>query len=334
MALALTSSPSSSLAPLSPQCSGKHKTRLLVGEGNFSFAEALVKKHDAKEKHNEAHSLAKSIIATELKSRICCDKCIPRQHLYSVQTKLGKLSLKDQPNETDIAQATHCEECFSIIQRIGSLEKLGMQIILGFDGTRIAHYFPGKRFERIHWNVPHDGKDITGQTLPDIVAHFFNSCSEAQVMGDRVHITVPCPPDYRKSLYQGYVYDLTKAASFSGYKLVKKRTFESARYPGYKHVRTNLNEPADIIAKGAREFIFQKIDKLQFENLVKKADAIDQKITTLAKELTKLSTKKSMIQEKEFFSQQPDIAKTRAYFECSSDEESSDYAVSDSENYN
>lgn len=37
-------------------CSGKHRLRLLIGEGNFSFALALIHKHDTKNTHNAQHS--------------------------------------------------------------------------------------------------------------------------------------------------------------------------------------------------------------------------------------------------------------------------------------
>jgi hypothetical protein len=321
-----------------PTCSGKHTTRLLIGEGNFSFAEALIKKHDTKYNHGPKTSLAHAIIATELKSTISCEDCgrkrfLPKQSLSSATKQLSELNLNDGEKNTVDEKPIQCKKCSPTTQRINCLRDKGADVRLGFDGLKIKDQLPDQRFKRIHWNIPHDGQNITGQTLPPIIKDFFKSCSSVQDKGDRIHIAIPYPSDYRKHFYEGYVYDISTAAAEAGYSLWKKRKFGGERYPGYIHVKTNENEPADIMKEGAREFVFIKIPHEaanMMSDIAKKiSDTAKQatgetelKTEIMAQVSTEVALKKYSIKEEKFYQ------KKRSYYECSTDDDSSGYTSS------
>ncbi len=231
-------------------CSGKHKERLFVGEGSFVWTEAFLDKQKAKHPN-----LSKSIIATELQSKKferdseICPEC-EEERLY--------LCFRKFFSEKTYFEEVFCSELCERVQRIQRLRARGVEIILGFDGTKI-HQHPktkGKHFPRVHWNCPHDGSDFKSQTLPLLIQGFFYSVSKVQKEGDRVHMTLAQTPS-KESFYQGFVYDITKAVELNGYRFYKKRFFGTDRYPGYVHETTLGGGPAKA-ADISREFIFIK----------------------------------------------------------------------------
>jgi len=246
-------------------CSGQHKSRLFVGEGNFSFTEAFIQKHDKKAGHDAKSSLAHSITATDLPSCIQCISCLATT-MDLLKTDGGKKSeaTSSQIDEDPDVLGTNwkttypCEDHSPIVKRIENLRKQGVDIVLGVDATTMSTKFEGRKFDRIHWNCPHDGSNMREQTLPPLIEQFFKECSKIQNPGGRVHISIPQPLE-KKNLYQGYVYDLSRGPRQAGYALVKKRKLEKDRYPGYQYMQTNSFEKASILDKGIREFVFEKM---------------------------------------------------------------------------
>lgn len=306
-------------------CSGKHRMRLLVGEGNFSFALALINKHDTKKNHGEQHSLAKSIIATENKSEILCQKCVEIRSC----AKLANLMLEEGESPED--ETAKCPECQETDVRIKQLQAKGANVRLGVDATQLKETFPDQTFKRIHWNGPHDGSQFKEQTLPNLMLRFFRSCATVQKIGGRVHVSIPQPPKKPdgtsgEGFYQGYVYHLVKASASSGYMLIRKRKFDPARYPGYVHQQTKRSEAAPVFEK-AKEFVFEKIDPKTLKQLQEKARTDDKNfdVTKVAQSLLDMSPKKetSSIKVEKFYQQ------LRTYYICASDDDSSDYAASD-----
>ncbi len=312
-----TIDPSASLKTVSlNQCSGQHKPRLLIGEGNFSFALALINKHDSLTSHNPDKSLAHSIVATELKEEIHCSDC-DLMDLFS--------DLEVSPTQNDAPEKPElCNKCIETTLRIDELEKKGVKVKLGIDGRKLhkIEEFKQKKFKRIHWNCPHDGEDIKNQTLPPIILAFFKSCRKMQEPNDRVHITLAQPPG-KKGFYQGYVYGIAHAATLSGYVLVKKRKFDQDRYPGYEHVMTGTNKTATVTEEGSREFVFKKIDRESFKNARKAVEKKFKKLLLkpLIKQMMQFSENKFSCIYKASY-QTPGH-----YFVCSSDEDSSDYEL-------
>lgn len=111
--------------------------------------------------------------------------------------------------------------------------------------------------------------------------------------------------------------------------IVKKRKFDQTRYPGYSHQRTNLNQAAEVVEKGAREFVFEKISEKKFLKLYEKARKGNGQInvTKLAQSLIDMSPKKEecSLEVGKFY------GKGRTYYVCKSDDDSSGYTVSDGE---
>ena len=257
-------------------CSGKHKSRLFIGEGNFTSVEALVKKQ--KTSHP---SLGSSITATEIDLG-----CLER-------TK----------------------------KRIDSLRKKGITIPpVSVDGTQIHQFFHKKRFERIHWNCPflgstyEDRKQLKNVVLP----HFFASASKLQKPDDRIHVTLAQEVDFNPHLnrlpfrYKRQAqYGIVKAATESRYRLIRKRRFDSKRYPGYSHAQTGKDKecPGE-----KREFVFEKVKPEEFSKKPKSSlNRLDAQFL--------MDPSKKLYDIKSF----KEIDGDQYYYECSTDEDSSDY---------
>ncbi|MBS0615869.1 MAG: DUF2431 domain-containing protein [Verrucomicrobia bacterium] len=301
-------------------CSGAHKSRLFIGDGNFSYTEAFIQKHDTKVGHNQQNSLAHSITSTELVAKIHCTMC----DLFSDLEDLN-ISSTDKSSEKNPKPSSSCNDCSEIIKRIEDLKKMGVTVVLGVDATTISNdeRFKTLKFSRIHWNCPHDGSEFKAQTLPPIIEKFFLECSKIQDPKGRIHMTL-AQPNGKKSFYQGYVYDITRGARKAGYTLIKKRKFEMTRYPGYQHTQTKCKSKASVTDEGLREFVFEKADPNTFQKISEtatektKEGKLVVKIKDRLEGLTKLSEKKCVINSDSFYDQH------RFYYLCSSDEDSSD----------
>jgi len=308
-------------------CSGQHKSRLFVGEGNFSFTEAFIQKHDKAAGHDEDSSLAHSITATDLPSCIQCISCLvksARQMKLNENTESEGTSSEIDEDPDGLGtkwKTTHpCEDHLPIVKRIENLHKQGVDIVLGVDATTMSTKFEGRKFDRIHWNCPHDGSNFRNQTLPPMIDQFFKESSKMQNPGGCIHISIP-QPSAQEGFRQGYVYDLSKGARKAGYALVKKRNFEKDRYPGYQHSQTNSFEKASVTDKGVREFVFEKVDYVTFHEINQKAKNPKGKgllILPRLKGLAKVSEKTQKIVSEVFYDC------PRAYYVCSTDEDSSD----------
>ncbi|KAJ6520203.1 hypothetical protein C8R45DRAFT_887357 [Mycena sanguinolenta] len=99
---------------------------LLIGEGNFSFARALVKDGPAELEHLPAKNITATAYDTEEE---CYDK-------YSEAAEIVK-----------------------------ELRTAGVEVFFGVDATQLGRVstFKGKKWDRIVWNFPHAGKGITDQ---------------------------------------------------------------------------------------------------------------------------------------------------------------------------
>ena len=240
-------------------CSGIHKERLFIGEAEFKGVWSLL------EKHKTSHpKLGSSITATELdtfgRNSDSCPQC---DEISSEVISQLFSELLNSVNDRSTRETERGLFCSGRCERIQSLKNRGVNIILGYDGTKI-HDHPltmGKKFKRIHWNCPHDKSNYKRQTLPPIIRNFFISASEVQENGDCIHVTLAQPntPSDKTKFYQGVVYNICDAAKFSGYLLYAKRPFGSTRYPGYEHQQTGSTQSAPG-AERQREFVFIKGD--------------------------------------------------------------------------
>ncbi|KAJ8515437.1 hypothetical protein ONZ45_g7159 [Pleurotus djamor] len=126
-------------------------TILLVGEGNFSYAHALV--HDPPRELE--HLPPNNVTATAYDTEVDCYSKYPE------------------------AEAIVCR-----------LREKGVHVLFGVDATRLDRCAPlkGKNFDKIVWNFPHAGKGITDQdrnilSNQLLVLGFLRSASKALVNG-------------------------------------------------------------------------------------------------------------------------------------------------------
>lgn len=217
-------------ASLNKRIIDKYKSRLILGDGNFSFTVALVGKHKDK-----MPKLGYAIVATEYENEDAL------RHTFG--------------NVFD--------------QNLAYLKSHGVATIFNIDARTIDldTKLPHKHFSRIHFNFPHDRSSYQARTLPKLIQDSFQRASKIQEPGDRVHMALPQPHGYKRAFYQSYVYGIFQASARGGYVLKKKRKFDEKRYPGYKHVKTSENESASV-TNNSREFVFEKTS-LTFDQISK-----------------------------------------------------------------
>lgn len=209
--------------PREEQPEKKCKQRLILGDGDFSYTEALINKHI-----NTHKLLVRAIVATELTD-------VPE---FEVDVKI-----MNQRSE-----------------RIKSLKEKGVRVLFRIDGREL-HENPqlkGERFKRIHWNCPFRWSTITDEEFIQVIVGVFQSCSKVQLNGDRIHITLlqgECDEDWKQC--RQYVHNIVKGSVQNGYKLIRKRRFGRDRYPGYQHRKGDDLEELHLAAVH-REFVFEK----------------------------------------------------------------------------
>lgn len=236
------------------------RTRLFVGEGNFSYTEALCKKHPG---------LAKRIVATDLEKNPKCRKCETTFGLDDLYEKEPVDSATSAMEQLAISSAepSECGGCVERTTRISELKALGVWIKFGIDAASLKAKFPEKKFKHIHWNCPHDGENYKKQTLPPLVAQFFAECRKIQKPGGHVHMALAQPLG-KEAWYQEYCYNIAEAAAKNGYTLVTKRKFDTARFPEYRHQMTTSSLAVD---KCFREFVFRRRSDKTWVGIQKKA---------------------------------------------------------------
>lgn len=196
------------------------RRRLLIGEADMSYGDALLNKHP---------EIAKSVTVTAYEKREALLETYPdtfKQHKENIKAKQAK-------------------------------------IFYDVDARKLHEHqtFKDNRYERIHFNCPHDKSDYNDQTLPKLLKEFFESASQLQQVGNRVHIALPkiVGDKQRDEFYKGCVYGIYTAARLAGYKQCNPRKFGADRFPGYEHKITGVNGSAAVTGV-LREYIFEKTD--------------------------------------------------------------------------
>jgi hypothetical protein len=203
-------------------------------------------------------------------------------------------------------------------QRWAQLIDLGVTVLFGIDGQNIHTSFKGRRFERIHWNCPFGGSSTEERKeFKSIIPAFFKSASQIQLVGDRIHITLlqESKSDYwRKRQTEN---PIVFGSVSTNYTLIRKRVFGRERYPDYTHAKTNSSDSHD--PNGIRrEFVFEKTDKI-----------LPDLIPTSVYSLKKPSIKEYKIKTAKSIANAQSQDLKDYFFECSSDDDSSDYYDSD-----
>ncbi|MBS4168047.1 class I SAM-dependent methyltransferase [Parachlamydia sp. AcF125] len=221
--------------------------------------------------------------------------------------------------------AVPAEKKQETLERAARLRERGVTVLFGIDAQTLhSHpFFKGKRFKRIHWNCPFTKEGVSQDKFRHVIPNFFSSCVQLQQRGDRIHVSLMQEKegDYWKK--RQIENPIVLGATQAGYRLIRKRQFGSERYPDYQHAKTS---GAEHSSERQREFVFEKTDrspiKLEDESsgckaLLKRAEALkdpNQKEYKIKKH-TKNSAKPSQSEG--------------CYFDCSTDEDSSDGYDSD-----
>ena len=223
---------------------------------------------------------------------------------------LVKRHRKRNPGLPRAITATELREPFedekSTIRR---LQQFGVTVLYGIDATQIDHQFEGRRFERIHWNCPFARKLKQPDDHKDQLNDFFRACFSLQKVGDRVHVTL------RKSSFDRYEQESHNnalvAATASGYRLIRKRRMDQTRYRIYKPCKS---ETGEIM----RDFIYQEFVFEKKESKIPSLKTLEQ-IKKQAEQYRDPDTKEYQVNR----------YKNWLYYDCSTDEDSSDYDASD-----
>ncbi|EGG19109.1 hypothetical protein DFA_02355 [Cavenderia fasciculata] len=156
----------------------------------------------------------------------------------------------------------------SIIPVTKQLEEKGVKIMLGVDGREIGQIFKGERFNIIQCNCPFGGSSERDRDeFKTFTLEFFQSASELQKPGDRIHFALDQSKGYWKER-KTFIYierqrenPIVKGSINANYKLIRKRRF-GERYPKYRHKKTYSNESFLKDTSVIREFVFEKVDHL------------------------------------------------------------------------
>ncbi|MGZ3633736.1 MAG: Rossmann-like fold-containing protein [Parachlamydiaceae bacterium] len=228
--------------------------------------------------------------------------------------------LKTHPSLPHVITAIGFEQLEGdTMKRVSSLIEKGVTVLFGIDGQDLYNSFTGSRFPRIHWNLPFGGKSQgEKKAFKQVIPNFFSSCSKLQIVGDRIHITLMqgSHPKYWKTKQQQNPIVLGSAKA--GYRLIRKRVFNSQRYPGYVHQITNsavkYSRTGEERKKAEeREFVFEKTEIIP-ELCIEKIQALQ-------------NSQEKKYEIKTDKKQNPTLEDY--YFECSTDEDSSDGFITD-----
>jgi|GEM_PF-5627587 len=215
--------------------SQRKKTRLILGDGNFSYSRGLA----AKRAIHGQNNFSESLVVTEFNS---------------------EASLK-----AIYAAPGTGEDFRNFEENMDYLREKGAEIHFNIDASSVDRDFSGRHFERVHFNFPyfHDS-DLSPRKnkaeTKKLIAKFFESVSKIQRPGDRIHMALATGFARDPVWYEDATYGVQICEQW-GYAYINKRNFvdpeKGARYPGYCHVKTSADTHVTTAEKG-REFIFEK----------------------------------------------------------------------------
>ena len=189
----------------------------------------------------------------------------------------------------------------------------GVAVQFGVDATKLDGRFKEQHFSRIHWNCPYGDKKFKGRKeFQLVIPKFFKACARHQKVEDRVHVSLI--QDGFRNAERQLENPIVEASASAGYRLIRKRSFDEQRYPGYKNIKTSDGQAHTDQKK--REFVFELTNKRDLP------DDIQERALALKDD------RKKSFEVKRCFS---DELGHGYYFECTTDEDSSDYYESDSD---
>jgi L-rhamnose mutarotase len=211
----------------------RYKTRLLLGEGDFSYACALVKKH------LESHpGLGHAIVASAYESEDVLRQKYPQ----------------------------------TFDQHIRYLQENSVRVLFIVDATTLHAdpRFKDTTFDCIHFNFPNVPGSYNTGALSRMLGEFYRSARPLQNLKGRIYMALPRPPNQNhydnvnkiasNVYYKITAYNIYENTRNAGYALVKKRRFGKDRYAEYQHVQTEKSNSAPVAERFPKEYIFEKTD--------------------------------------------------------------------------
>ncbi|MCH9769575.1 MAG: DUF2431 domain-containing protein [Gammaproteobacteria bacterium] len=200
-----------------------YRRRLILGDGDFSYAYALVNKHP---------EIAAYILVTEIRQKSELEK------IYGDSFKKHYQALKEKKVKMKFGvDATRLPE-YNFQQHYRRIHFNAPQLGVGEN-----NYNSGN--------------------LQALVQAFFLSAAGYQQQGDKVYMALPKDQQgWMQNFRYGFMYRLYEASFSAGYQYVAKRKFKEdsrLRYGGYKHKQTSSNEGAEKAVHSMREYIFKKV---------------------------------------------------------------------------
>ena len=206
------------------------KRRLFLGEADFSYTAALVRKHE---------NTKNIIIATEFSSLDELKEKYPHTFLENLKIV----------------------QCPNVIIEFGvDATTLHQKYANRFNCIHFNFPHDGLNFKK-------NKQIIEDLPLANMIAKFFISARELQYEGDHIHVTLPHNPKL-KNFYLGYMYRIFDASHDAGYILIKKHKFDSKRYKGYTHQTTVKKKKSPVGDDGGREYVFKKTSNLEIASYV------------------------------------------------------------------
>ncbi|KAF3362306.1 hypothetical protein PHSC3_001135 [Chlamydiales bacterium STE3] len=261
---------------------------------------------DLKEIEDEVH---------ELKEKKCKERLFIGEGDFSFTEAFINKHKITHPNLAQYITATELREPQNEVtkQRVFRLQEQGVAIRFGIDAEWLHKEFENRRFKRIQWNCPYGESSQVAEVFRTVIPKFFSSCAQLQIIGDRIHITLMQKSgDYWK--VRQSQNPIVLGATQAGYRLIRKRKLGPERYPGYKHTQTDTNKLFTAGTGEEQEFVFEKAGNappspsLEEALKLKASDKKEYQVNTDATQASSLD---------------------QYYFECSTDEDSSDGYDSD-----
>ncbi|CAM2707566.1 unnamed protein product [Rotaria socialis] len=235
----------------SPNESPEIKTRLLVGEGNFSFTRVLLEKH---------HFKNEEIVATELKKDY--------QKFYVKPEDSG-----EDEHGCDTEAPENHEKVKNCLNELKSISNLTLQF--GIDATKLYTHYKDRRFHRIYFNFP---CTLDMYQTAKMVEKFFISARKVQRRGHQILLTLVCrlgneekTAEEHRIYWHGLIYGIVKASEAGGYRLIKKRRFSDSTNNEDPHRYGNkyIHECTDSLhschyTDDARQYVFEKVERFEY----------------------------------------------------------------------
>mmetsp|Transcript_9498 Transcript_9498/g.14297 ORF Transcript_9498/g.14297 Transcript_9498/m.14297 type:complete len:271 (-) Transcript_9498:133-945(-) len=189
---------------------------LLLGDGDFSFAEGLIAHRNGS---------GRGVIATSFDSRTAVER---KYGESSVSARLSRLTAAGAVVKHDVDARALDAAAPVLLSTLRDREKGGNRL-----DDSSASALSQQRFSRVVFNFPHSGQQRVHVNRA-LLQSFFATVPAVLSSAGEVHITIKMKPPY--SLWG--IEDIAKDNKF---RLVATKEFDQQLFPGYRHQTTEAD---------------------------------------------------------------------------------------------